>query len=97
MNEIIRKYLIEEVGLNDKRTELYVASFAKHPSIQTEFSKWILTRKFEKEPVEILGYTAEKLCNKTSLEVLGAYNYLIFLLEEPERAKKLLDAGLPTK
>lgn len=43
------------------------------------------------------GYTAEFLSKEYNLSPLGAYNYLVYLIEDPERALADLKAGLPTK
>ena len=43
------------------------------------------------------GYSAEELCNTTILKPLGAYNYLIYLRDNPEEALANLKAGLPIK
>ena len=40
--------------------------------------------------ITVRGYSAEELYNNYKLNVLGAYNYLIFLREEPMRALELL-------
>ena len=41
------------------------------------------------------GYTAEELFNNTKLNVIGAYNYLIYLCENPDEALDYLAKGLP--
>ena len=39
----------------------------------------------------------EFLSKEYYLSPLGAYNYLVYLIEDPERALADLKAGLPTK
>lgn len=43
------------------------------------------------------GYYASKLVEEFPLSPLGAYNYLIYLREDPEHALANLKAGLPKK
>ena len=43
------------------------------------------------------GYYASKLVEEFPLSQLGAYNYLIYLREDPEHALANLKAGLPKK
>jgi len=45
----------------------------------------------------VRGYSAEELHDHYRLNVLGAYNYLVFLREDPMRALGLLKKGLPRK
>ena len=43
------------------------------------------------------GYYASKLVEDFPLSPLGAYNYLIYLREDPQNAIADLKAGLPIK
>ena len=43
------------------------------------------------------GCSAQDIYEKTYLTEIGAYNYLIYLKEDPEQALKDLKNGLPIK
>ena len=45
----------------------------------------------------LCGYTAETLHRDYNLSPLGAYNYLVYLKEDPNNALTDLKAGLPRK
>ena len=51
----------------------------------------------EKHCVKIRGYSARDIYEKTYLTEIGAYNYLIYLEENPEQALENLRKGLPRK
>ena len=64
-----------------------------------EFKYYVVNGYFvpEKYCYNIEGYSAEKIYNETKLTPLGAYNYLIYLRDNPDEALANLKAGLPTK
>lgn len=94
---ILRNYIASNV--NDNVLEKMINKIIRYEDIFKEFVNYILAgENFEKEnPLVVEGYTAEKLCNKTILNPLGAYNYLIYLRENPKEALANLKAGLPIK
>ncbi len=72
----------------------------KHPDIQKEFLAGLMDDKFvfsNNNPISVQGYTAKNLFEKYPLNELGAYNYLIYLRENPEEALEKLKQGLPRK
>lgn len=64
-----------------------------------EFKHYIATGEFvpEKHSYKVQGYSAEKLYKTTYLEVLGAFNYLIYLRNKPKEALLNLEKGLPIR
>lgn len=52
---------------------------------------------FTPNPIKVEGFTAQHLATNYPLSALGAYNYLIYLREMPEKALADLKAGLPTR
>lgn len=54
-------------------------------------------RLFTPNPIKAEGFTAQHLATNYPLSALGAYNYLIYLREMPEKALADLKAGLPTR
>lgn len=67
--------------------------------ILNEVKYFALNNKFvpEKHCVKIRGYSARDIYEKTYLTEIGAYNYLIYLEENPEQALENLRKGLPRK
>ena len=71
---------------------------ARHADIRKEFYLYIMDDEvFTPNPIKVEGFTAQHLVTNYPLSVLGAYNYLIYLREIPEKALADLKAGLPTK
>jgi len=46
---------------------------------------------------KVQGYSAKQIYDSTYLEVIGAYNYLIYLRRKPKEALENLEKGLPRK
>jgi hypothetical protein len=77
-----------------------VNQLARHEDIFEEFFNFIRIKKMQQKDgtkVLVCGYTAEKLMAEYNLSELGAYNYLVYLREEPKQALADLKAGLPRK
>lgn len=86
--------------LNQKNTILSLIKLKKHKDILEEFYAGMKGETFclnSTTPVEVEGYTAQKLFDNFSLSELGAYNYLIYLREDREKALSDLEKGLPRK
>lgn len=85
-------------GLSIKKTVLALSRLKKYPDIWEEFTEGMTQDpfRFPKDgAVSVEGHTAEELFRSTKLKELGAYNYLIYLREQPERALADLEKGLP--
>ena len=69
----------------------------KNHHVLNEFKYYSLTGDFvpAADAYRVQGYTAEELFTKTRLNVIGAYNYLIYLCENPDEALDQLEKGLP--
>lgn len=94
---VIKDYLRKEIGLTEKRVFQEYEGIKKHPDIENELALYIQNgcKTVPETPVVVEGFSAEKLYNQYPLSVVGAYNYLIYLREEPEEALDMLDRGLP--
>ena len=58
-----------------------------HPDICEEFSAVIMAGgKNPENPISVRGYTAEMLRNQCGLSLVGSYNYLAFLRDNPSAA-----------
>jgi len=88
-------YISCKVGTNnlDKK----IKTISQHADIFEEFINFILSgEKFDKDKyITVEGYSAERLTAETILSPLGAFNYLIYLREDPEEALADLKAQLP--
>ncbi|MBQ3686845.1 MAG: hypothetical protein II932_03335 [Treponema sp.] len=92
-------FLIEDIEHYKERADEACGNLKRHFDIAEEL--WItLDCKGFPLPgyhVTVRGYSAEELHDHYRLNVLGAYNYLVFLREDPMRALGLLKKGLPRK
>ena len=98
MSPLIEKYYndnnISKILLKQKET-----MFDRHKDIATEFEKWIKTNEYVNDnAVCVEGYTAKALAEKSKyLNGEGAFVMLIELRENPEKARKLIEAGFKRK
>lgn len=100
MDEKAVSYLKNSCGMDEEQISSTIKKMKKYPDIYREFQDCVKNGKTEFpriQPVIEQGYTAERLFNETSLEPVGAYNYLIFLRESPEQALEALKKGLPRR
>ncbi len=97
--EIIN-YFIVKLGKSEKIAYEMYAKLARHDDILKEFYNYTKTGNYcneEGKKVSVEGYTAEQLVDKTFLKPIGAYNYLIYLREDPKNAIYDLQKGLPRR
>ena len=92
---ILKNYFINDKKMSESRAEAACEKLLSHLDIASEFAEYCITGKFSENPLKIKAYTAEQLYNTTCLTVMGAYNYLVFLRENPEDALYQLKQGLP--
>ena len=99
-DELVDKAIIDYLSYNanysDKRKKSILCKLHKYGDIFNEFYCFVLRETYEDGVVEE-GYCASKLVNEFHLSPLGAYNYLIYLREDPDNALAYLKAGLPRK
>ena len=94
----IMEYIINALGKNQEYAKKAYEKLCKYQDIRNEFYNYVMNEEFPKENIiKCEGYSAEELCNTTILKPLGAYNYLIYLRDNPEEALANLKAGLPIK
>ena len=94
------RYIQQKYGYSEKRSRDMVDKILPYNDIFEEFFNYTCVGKFcklDKSQTEICEYTAEVLNRDFNLSPLGAYNFLVYLKEEPERAIADLKAGLPRK
>ena len=95
--EMLCRYIQQEYGYSEKRSRTMVNQMLPYNDIFEEFFNYACVGKFfkkDKSQTEICGYTAEVLNKDFNLSPLGAYNFLVYLKEEPKRAIADLKAGL---
>lgn len=95
-DRLIFDYLSFTTEYSDKRIKVIIDKLHKYGDIFNEFYYFVLKETFE-DGVEELGYCASKLFKEYPLSPLGAYNYLIYLRDDPKNALNDLAAGLPRK
>lgn len=89
-----KKYNISKFDVNDIWNDL---KYDFH--VLNEVKYFALNGKFvpKDDCYKVEGYSAQDIYEKTYLTEIGAYNYLIYLKEDPEQALKDLKNGLPIK
>ena len=95
--EMIVEYLCKECDMSENRAKSVIRGLGKHKEVYYEFASYVKNRQFPQDAFAVEGYTAEQLHNNYPLSVVGAYNFLVYLLEEPQEALADLKAGLPRK
>lgn len=91
-------YLKYEVKLSDKRIIVNLDKLNRNEDIKWELYETIMYEAFPvNSAITIEGYSAQYLYKETHLSLIGAYNYLIYLREEPTSALTDLKAGLRRK
>lgn len=94
----ITEYILHHMKLSQTRAEKSYEKIARYADIRKEFYQYIMNDEvFTPNPIKVEGFTAQYLATNYPLSILGAYNYLIYLREMPEKALADLKAGLPTK
>lgn len=98
--EMLQRYIQQKYGYSDKRASSMLNQMVLYGDIFEEFFNYARVGKFckkDKTQTQVCGYTAETLHRDYNLSPLGAYNYLVYLKEDPNNALTDLKAGLPRK
>lgn len=86
--------------INQKVTIQTLIEMGKQKDIFDEFMNGMRGDPFifpETDAVSVEGFTASNLYENYPLSEMGAYNYLLYLRNNPKQAKMDLDNGLPRK
>ena len=93
-NFLQKKYSISKFDAkdiwNDLKYDFHVLNEVKYFALNDKFVP-------KDDCYRVEGYSAQEIYEKTYLTKIGAYNYLIYLKEDPEQALKDLKNGLPRK
>ena len=97
--KIICEFLQKEYSLSSQQADDAWDYLKQDMRALFEFKYYVANGEFvpEKAAYKVQGYSAEQLYNTTYLEVLGAFNYLVYLKRKPKEALADLKAGLPRK
>lgn len=94
-------YLINTLKQTEKRAITSFDYLNQHEDIANEFASCIDGNQFNycDNGIVVEGYTAKSLKEEVGekLSDLGVYNYLVYLRNNPDEAKRNLAAGLPRK
>lgn len=97
---MLTRFIMKRFEYSEKIAKAMTETLSRHKDIFDELFNYARTDKLCKKDgtkTVVEGYTAEDLYNNYSLSVLGAYNYLIYLREEPEEALQNLKNILQKK
>ena len=94
---LVKDYLREATSYSEKRLDSVIAKLNTHKDIFFEFYDYVLDEHLAEDGLVVEGLTAQDLVTNYLLSPLGAYNYLIYLREIPDKALADLKAGLPVK
>lgn len=97
---LLYRFVQKEFGYPEERAVAIVDQIAKHTDVLEEFFNYAWMGDFCKEDKpknQVCGYTAEILTKEYNLSPLEVYSYLVYFIEDPERAEADLKAGLPPK
>lgn len=97
IDSLINDYLQFNSTYSAQRRSNIIQKLHKYGDILYEFYYYVLHERMENDGIEVEGYNAKQLTEKYPLTVLGAYNYLIYLREDPSNALSDLQKGLPRK
>ena len=96
-DDLVRDHLKAYTTYSEERLDMIIEKLHTHGDVFFEFYFYVLYEEFEEYPITVEGYTAQYLKENYKLTVLGAYNYLIYLRDKPEKALADLKSGFHIK
>lgn len=97
-DEKLKKYIKNNSSLPKQGIERMIKNLKSHSDLYAEIVDYILADNTYRRPlISALGYDANRLCAEFNLTIVGAYNFIIYLREDPKNALADLKAGLPRK
>lgn len=93
--ERTRQYLQEEKQCQGLALQRVLDKIIKYEDIFEDFYHWLETCEYEHDGVVIVeGYNAQSLVDLAPmLDGIGAFNFLVDLREQPEKALKTIKEG----
>lgn len=94
--KIIKEFIKKENKLNDYRINQEYENISKYLDIENEFYSYI-QNGWSNNLIKVEGFSAKSLYEAYTLTILGAYNYLVFLRDNPSLAIEALKNNLPRR
>lgn len=96
---IIIKYIKSEYGYSDTKARKTLSYLLQVKAIAFELLHFIENGSFVSDRYASVfsGYTVKRISTETNLTVLGAFNYMVFLKQNPREALSNLEKGLPRR
>lgn len=96
---IIIKYIKSEYGYSDTKARKTLSYLLQVKAIAFELLHFIENGSFvpDRYASVFSGYTVKRISTETNLTVLGAFNYMVFLKQNPREALSNLEKGLPRR
>lgn len=94
-DEIIAQYVIKNANYGQKRVNRFLAALNEHADLYNEFLNYTATGEMKNERgvcAESCGLTAEQLMHSYHMSPIGAYNFMLYLREDPINATDNLKA-----
>jgi len=86
-DKLVSRFIKDNSELSDTRVEKMLKNLKIHYDLYSEIVECFLAGNiYKKKLIEVEGYDVKELCSKYNLSIVGAYNYLIYLREEPKKA-----------
>ena len=97
--QTVCQFIQDTYSLPEKQAEEAWNYLKQDMHVLFEFKYYVAKSEFvpEKHSYKVQGYSAEQLNKTTYLEVLGAFNYLIYLGNKPQEALANLQKSLPRR
>ena len=97
--ETVCRFIQEKYTMSEQQADDAWIYLKQNMHVLFEFKYYIVKGDFvpDKYCYKVQGYSAERLYTTTYLEVLGAFNYLIYLSMKPQEALANLKKGLPRR
>lgn len=97
--DTIVDFLKSKYNMNDYQANQTWEYLKQDFHVLNEVKYYVINGEFvpEKYCYKVKGYSAQQLFESTYLDVIGAFNYLVFLKRKPQEALAALKAGLPRK
>lgn len=97
--DTVCRYIRDTYALSEAQAEHAWNKLKQDMHVLFEFKHYVASGAFipEQFAYKVRGHSAEQLYRSTYLEVLGAFNYLIYLGQNPKEALENLKKGLPRR
>ena len=97
--DTICKFIRETYSMSEQQANDAWEYLKQDMHVLFEFKYYVAKGEFvpAKNCYKVQGYSAEQLYTTTYLEVLGAFNYLVYLKTKPQEALDKLKKGLPRR